>query len=157
SLSFTVSGAYEVNRTLSPTLTCSGARLPSSRIRPSPTAITLPREGLSLAESGSTMPPAVRSSAFSRSTTTRSPKGCSLTLLGDDDFFLGLLVAVDITLSCLRNSNVLTDVRPGSTKGISRQAAKCGNSFSVVEAVMQVADQELKASCKLFCGRGFWL
>ena len=40
--------------------------------------MTVPRAGLSLAVSGSTMPPAVFSSDSSRSTTTRSPRGCSL-------------------------------------------------------------------------------
>src|SRR3954451_4412134 len=60
---------------LSPTLTWSGRRLPSLVIRPSPTATTLPFWGLSLAVSGSTIPPAVVSLASSRSTTTRSPNG----------------------------------------------------------------------------------
>ena len=44
-------------------------------------AMTVPREGLSLAVSGSTMPPAVFSSTWSRSTTTWSPIGCSVTLV----------------------------------------------------------------------------
>ena len=51
-------------------------RLPSlfSR-RPSPTLMTVPRVGLSLAVSGNTMPPAVTVSDSSRSITTRSWSG----------------------------------------------------------------------------------
>ena len=56
-------------------------RVPSSNSLPSPTLMTVPREGLSLAVSGSTMPPAVLDSDSSRSTTTRSPSGCKRTLL----------------------------------------------------------------------------
>src|SRR6185437_10266318 len=90
------SPAYDVNSTRSPTLTCNGLRLPSSQSLPSPTLITVPRAGLSLAESGSTMPPAVVDSDSSRSTTTRSPKGCSL-MFSLPAFFLSFsLVATAI-------------------------------------------------------------
>src|SRR4051794_33892199 len=61
--------------TWSPTATDSSPRLPLSSNLPGPTASTLPRCGFSLAESGSTMPPAVRSSASTGSTTTRSSSG----------------------------------------------------------------------------------
>src|SRR5436305_4202581 len=67
--------AYDVNSTRSPSLTWKGARLPLSRSLPSPTLSTLPCLGFSLALSGSTMPPAVRSSASSRLTTILSFRG----------------------------------------------------------------------------------
>ncbi len=56
------------------------ARLPLSSSLPGPTAMTVPRCGFSLAVSGSTMPPAVFSSASIGSTTTRSSRGRSLSL-----------------------------------------------------------------------------
>src|SRR5581483_2147047 len=61
--------------TVSPSFTDIFARLPSSRIRPGPTAITFPCCGFSLAVSGSTIPPAVRSSCVCAFTTTLSPSG----------------------------------------------------------------------------------
>src|SRR3989440_10109583 len=67
--------AYDVNRTRSPSFTWKAARLPFSRSLPSPTERTLPCFGFSLAVSGSTMPPAVRSSASRRFTTILSFRG----------------------------------------------------------------------------------
>src|SRR5262245_33484624 len=67
--------AYEVNRTRSPSLTWNAARLPFSSSLPSPTLMTLPWRGFSLAVSGSTMPPAVFSSASRRLTTILSFRG----------------------------------------------------------------------------------
>src|SRR5262245_51748264 len=66
--------------TMSPTLTESVPRLPLSNNLPGPTETTLPRCGFSFAVSGSTIPPAVRSSASWGSTTTRSSSGRKLTL-----------------------------------------------------------------------------
>src|SRR6266704_2826595 len=66
--------------TVSPTLTSSGTRVPSSN-RPGPTATTSPSWGFSLAVSGMTMPEAVVSSPSPGLTTMRSSSGCRLTLI----------------------------------------------------------------------------
>src|SRR3972149_549584 len=55
-----------------------GSRLPSSRMRPGPTARMLPSWGFSLAVSGRTMPLFVISSRAVGLATTRSPSGLSL-------------------------------------------------------------------------------
>src|SRR6266540_3892712 len=66
--------------TVSPTLTSSDTRVPSSN-RPGPTATTSPSCGFSLAVSGMTMPEAVVSSPSPGLTTMRSSSGCRLTLI----------------------------------------------------------------------------
>src|SRR5689334_12225454 len=72
---FAAEPEYLPNRMRSPILTSSGRILPSSRILPLPTAITLPWSGFSAALSGMTMPPADLLSPSMRSTTTRSWRG----------------------------------------------------------------------------------
>src|SRR6478672_7399464 len=67
---------YLLYRTSSPSLTSSGRRSPSST-GPSPTAITLPFWGFSLAVSGRTRPLAVVSSSSIAWTISRSPRGLS--------------------------------------------------------------------------------
>src|SRR5258706_243948 len=64
-----------------PATTVNGARLPSSRSLPSPTATTIPSFGFSLAASGSRMPPAVFSSASTRRMSTFSPSGFTRVLV----------------------------------------------------------------------------
>src|SRR5688572_6402494 len=54
-----------------------GSRLPSSRVRPGPTARTVPSWGRSLAVSGMTIPLLVISSRAVGLTTSRSPRGLS--------------------------------------------------------------------------------
>src|SRR5262249_24613477 len=73
---------YLPNSTSSPSVTPIGERSPESRSLPGPTAITLPRCGFSLAVSGSTMPPAVFSSASICWITTRSSSGRILAIVG---------------------------------------------------------------------------
>src|SRR5205085_8440985 len=67
--------AYLPKRTVSPAFTASFERPPSLSSLPTPTATTRPRWGFSLAVSGRTMPPAVRSSASRRLIRTRSSRG----------------------------------------------------------------------------------
>src|SRR5207237_5886830 len=80
--------------TWSPTETESSPRLPLSSSLPGPTARTLPRCGFSLAVSGRTMPPAVRSSASTGSTTTRSSRGRILIFGISESFCVVLCVRV---------------------------------------------------------------
>src|SRR4051794_5953937 len=71
---------YLLYSTLSPTLTSSGTRAPSSN-RPGPTARTVPSWGFSLAVSGMTRPEAVVVSASLAWTTMRSSSGLMATLV----------------------------------------------------------------------------
>src|SRR5262249_3141648 len=71
---------YLPKSTSSPSATPIGARSPESSSFPGPTARTSPRCGFSLAVSGSTMPPAVFSSASICRITTRSSRGRILSM-----------------------------------------------------------------------------
>ena len=75
------SPAQEVNRTLSPSFTWRPRRLPSFKSLPGPAARMVPFCGLFLALYDNTMPPALASSADSRRTTIRSPRGLIFMLL----------------------------------------------------------------------------
>src|SRR3954462_3487539 len=80
----------------SPFLTCISPRVPSSSTLPVPTAMIVPRVGLSLGASGMEMPPSRFSCDSSRSTTTLSPSGWSVTL--DCDFGLDLVAVAAIRI-----------------------------------------------------------
>src|SRR5262245_33072598 len=68
-------------RTRSPFFTSSAIRLPSSVMRPGPTAITSPSWGFSLAVSGMMIPPRFVSCSSIRRTRTRSARGRTFMLL----------------------------------------------------------------------------
>src|SRR5690606_27601191 len=78
---FTSVPPYFEYRTVSPTLTSIGIRLPLSSTRPGPTARTVPSCGFSLAVSGITMPDAVVVSASIAWTTMRSSSGLIATFV----------------------------------------------------------------------------
>ncbi len=127
--------------TVSPSLTCSGRRLPSLIILPGPTASTLPFCGLFLALSGSMIPPAVFSSASNRRTTIRSPNGFT---------FMELPPAME-------NSNL------GNRVGLSTMPRFCKSYARKDRWLKSLAEGNLRrltheaVNCQLSLNRTFWL